>query len=75
MMNRRKNERRSVERAMVKEEERPVYLRRPGISILVQIFEGNAVESNIVSILPRGSYELFTVRSQMWPGIPASFPT
>ena len=34
---------------MVKEEERPVYLRRPGISVLVQIFEGNGVESNVVS--------------------------
>lgn len=77
-MNRRRNERRSwndwtSNGSAVKEEwPRPVYL-RPGISVLVQIFEetrSNPMKrGRCVPILPRASYELFTVWSQMWPGI------
>lgn len=50
--------------ALVKEEwPRPVYL-RPGISVLVQIFEetrsNRTKRGRCVPILPRASYELFT---------------
>lgn len=64
--------------ALVKEEwPRPVYL-RPGISVLVQIFEetrsNRTKRGRCVPILPRASYELFTYGRRCGQ-VYASFPT